>query len=59
MFQDSIVLQLPEETWAQGNPNQIKKWPESLGVMLKFFSNVGYCNTVVAEKWKKENPNRN
>ena len=38
IFDDSIVLQFPEETWAQRKTNQMitEKWPESLGVMLEF-----------------------
>ena len=38
IFHDSIVLQFPEETWAQRKTNQMitEKWAESLGVMLEF-----------------------
>ena len=37
IFQDSIVSQFPEETWAQKkNKPNIEIWPESLGVMLEF-----------------------
>ena len=44
IFDDSIVSEFPEETWAQTQPKQkIEKRPESLGVMLQFnISNVGY-----------------
>ena len=36
IFHHSIASQFPEETWAQRKLNKTRKWPESLGVLLKF-----------------------
>ena len=39
-FHNSIVLQFPEETWAQRKPNQIiiEKWPENLEAVLEIYA---------------------